>query len=113
MKYGHLDTFRGSIQVEYFQSGNILTIALSTENVIVYGRHLETLTCLETLMELPVPPHRLVLVLPPGDEAGNHTQLTHDPEARLGGVSFRRGPANELELGAGPASRIISGCRFS
>ena len=48
----------------------------------MYGRHLDTLACLETLRQLPVPPHRLVLVLPPGDEAGNHTQLTHDPEVR-------------------------------
>ena len=55
------------------------------ENVIVYGRYLEALTCLETLVQLPVPPHRLVLVLPPGDGTGNRARLSHDPEVRLCG----------------------------
>lgn len=49
------------------------------ENVIVYGRYLETLTCLETLIELPVPVHRLVLVLPPGRH-GDKLNLTDDPK---------------------------------
>ncbi|XP_043191532.1 cilia- and flagella-associated protein 61-like isoform X1 [Amphibalanus amphitrite] len=58
------------------------------ENVIVYGGYLETLTCLETLLRLPVPPHRLVLVLPPLDDLGGCTQLSHDPEVDKG-VFFR------------------------